>query len=189
MSARQVGEFAAGVLLVGGVMLGLLALVDHVLTAGAIPGWLPVSAAAVLLLYPAGWVVRRGAPGHAHGGARGQVATHEAGHVVAARALGGRVLSAELHRDGGGLVTWDMPARVAGAKTNVAFLLAGQYAAGTSRGCGGDRAAVRRELRQVPAAERAAVRAAADRRARQIVSSSQGEIRRIAAQLDEKGRL
>jgi hypothetical protein len=131
----------------------------------------------------------RGLAGHAHGGNRALVAQHEAGHAVAARALGGRVRSAEVYRNGGGLVTWDMPANLSSPQNNVTFLLAGQYAAGTRAGCGGDQATIRSELRKVPRADRAAVQRAADRRARQIVSSRQGEIRRVAAKLDENGRL
>jgi hypothetical protein len=149
-----------------------------------------VGVAVLVVALCAGGVVRgrSGVAGHAHGGDRRRVAIHEAGHVVAARKLGGRVLSASLS-GGGGLVTWDMPVKVYSAQTNVAFLLAGKYAAGTSKGCGGDRAAIRRELRSVPASERSRVQSRAASQARSIVSSHSGEIRRVAARLDERGRL
>lgn len=144
-------------------------------------------AAGALIVLGLACRVRAGVGGHAHGSNRARVATHEAGHVVAARALGGRVLSAEVYSNGGGLVTWNMPAKVHSAETNVAFLLAGQYAAGTSAGCSGDQAEIRRQLRGMPDAGRVRSRAAS--RARSIVASHRGEIRRVAAQLDDKGRL
>lgn len=124
---------------------------------------------------------------HSHGGGRATIARHEAGHAVAARALGGRVRSAEMD-DHSGLVQAVLPTDDPGAA--ITFLRAGQYAAGTNRGAGADDDEVRRILRkEVPAVDRAAVRKAAERRARQIVRSRKGQIRRDAKTLGEKGRL
>lgn len=129
--------------------------------------------------------------GHVHGrgsGLRRLIAKHEAGHAVAARALGGQVLSATVSPTGdAGLVQARFhendPVKV------IAFLKAGQYAVGTSSGAGADDAAIRAELRTVPREDRSRVRREAERTARRIVSSRSGEIRRDAARLNEKGAL
>lgn len=128
----------------------------------------------------------RGVGGHSHAGDKPLSARHEAGHAAAARALGGRVHSATLNRDGSGYVDATIPD---GAQRAVAFLLAGQLAAGTRRGAQHDEAAIRRELARVPASERAGVRRAAERDARRIVSSQSGRIRRDARVLMERGHL
>jgi hypothetical protein len=124
--------------------------------------------------------------GHAHGGSRARVARHEAGHAVVVEALGGRVTSAHVS-DGGwlsgptGHVDW----RFSGgtdkqlAEKHIAALLGGQLAAGRTGGCWADDAQIRKILRDVPEADRAA----AERRARQIVSSRRTEIRRRADEL------
>ena len=129
--------------------------------------------------------------GHAHSGTRARVAKHEAGHVVAARRVGGRVKSADVYAGGGGLVTWT---GINGSEreqvvANIAFLRAGRYAAGTGAGCSGDDAAVRQMLRYLPTTDRAAAQRAGEAEARRIVSSNRGEIRRIANHLDRKGSL
>lgn len=180
---------ALGLAVAGGLLLAL---------GTRVPG---MSGGAALLLILGGLallVVRRastGAPGHGHGHTRESVARHEAGHVVAARAVGGRVLSARVD-DGGwlsgpsGRVEWDMSGRPLRAEVegNVAFLAAGRHA-GPGSGCSGDMAAIDRQIRRLPAAQRSAVRRAGESRARQIVSSRRGEIARTAARLDERGRL
>ncbi|MHA6623905.1 hypothetical protein ACU61A_00715 [Pseudonocardia sichuanensis] len=129
--------------------------------------------------------------GHAHGATgsrlRRKIAKHEAGHAVAARALGGRVLSAVVYDgDRGGLVHARLPGEPQAAVT---FLLAGQYAVNSSEGAGADNDAIRKVLREVPSKDRAQVKAHAKKHARRIVSSRSGEIRRDARTLDEKGRL
>lgn len=127
--------------------------------------------------------------GHAHGaGARQEVATHEAGHVAAGRALGGRIRSATVSSDGrSGLVHVTLPTEDPGAA--IAFWRAGALAAGTSRGASADDDLIRRELRGVPARDRRRVRRDAERAARRIVSRHASAIRRDAARLDERGRL
>jgi len=128
--------------------------------------------------------------GHSHGGTRARIATHEAGHVVGARGVGGRVTSAWLTNDEGH-VSWDMPHRDLEdeVRSNLTFLIAGEYAAGTGQGCGGDRDSYRRQLRRLPTEDRSRVRSTANRDARRIVSSNRGEIRRVAERLNENGRL
>lgn len=127
--------------------------------------------------------------GHAHGtGARQEVAVHEAGHVAAARALGGRVRSATVSRDGhSGLVQATLP--TGDSQAAITFLAAGKFAAGTSRGASADDDLIRRELRRLPTGDRSRVRRDAERDARRIVSSHAGRIRRDAARLDERGSL
>jgi hypothetical protein len=146
-----------------------------------------------------GWLVARrtggsgtaGIAGHAHGDDRPRIATHEAGHVVAARAQGGTVTSARMSNSGG-RVQWSMPdpgSTAIEVTQNVAFLRAGEFAAGRDGGCGADRSSVRRELRRLPSGQRGVVLRAGEQRARQIVSSRSGEIARVAARLNERGRL
>lgn len=121
---------------------------------------------------------------HGHGSDRPTIAVHEAGHAVAARKVGGKVLSATM-TDHEGLVRAEVPDE----RAAVAFLYAGQYAAGTRRGAHGDEAAIRAELKRLPANERAAAHKAAKADARRIVSRHRGEIRRDAAVLNDRGRL
>ena len=144
-----------------------------------------------------GWLVSRrvggasGVAGHVHGGERATIATHEAAHVVTARAVGGTVTSARMN-DHGGRVKWTMPdpnSLAVEVTQKVAFLRAGEYAAGRDGGCGGDRASVRQQLRRLPSGQRGVVLRAGEQRARQIVASRRGEITRVAARLNERGRL
>ena len=120
---------------------------------------------------------------HAHGDRR-TIAWHEAGHVVAARAVGGRGHSA-VASDTEGLVQATVP----DVRASVTFLRAGRYAAGTRRGCWGDEQAERAELRDVPRADRGQLVRDADRDARRIVRQHRGQIRRDAAALESRGRL
>ena len=144
-----------------------------------------------------GWLVaRRGSRtsavvGHSHGDERATIAVHEAGHVVAARAVGGTVTSARMN-DHSGRVKWTAPdpnSLVTEVTQNVAFLRAGEYAAGDDGGCGGDRSSVKQQLRRLPSGQRSVVRRAGEQRARQIVSSRSGEIARVAERLNRRGRL
>lgn len=129
--------------------------------------------------------------GHIHGGTRHRTARHEAGHWVAAKAVGGRPTSATIHNNGGGFVSWtgtrgsDRQQVVAA----VAFLDAGRRALGSSEGCSGDKDSIRATLRYLPSAERSAARREGEAWARRIVSSRSGEIRRVASRLDQHGRL
>lgn len=146
-----------------------------------------------------GWLVARrtgagsaaGTPGHSHGGDRTHIATHEAGHVVAAAEVGGTVTRVRMD-SGGGIVEWrhnSNPTLVQEVTANVAFLRAGEYAAGTRRGCGDDRAEVRAQLKRLPRTQQATVERAGDRWGRRITASRRGEIARVAARLNERGRL
>ena len=143
-------------------------------------------------------IPRRGLTGHVHSGPRSTVATHEGGHVVVARGVGGRVKSARIYSDGSGLVTW-----TGAGKTDyeqvvnaVAFLQGGRYAAGTSEGCGdgwlfksGDALSVEQVLKYLPTDQRAKARAEGERKGARIVSSRGGEIARVADRLDQRGRI
>lgn len=142
---------------------------------------LAVSGVAVL-----SWSPRRGVAGHSHPGPLTRSARHEAGHVVAARRLGGKVLSARLRRNGGGFVDARIPD---GPGPAVTFLLAGQIAAGTKQGAGLDDAAVAAELRGVPAGERGRVLRKATREAHRVVSAEAAEIAEVAEHLQRRGRL
>lgn len=122
--------------------------------------------------------------GHSHGPAGPRTARHEAGHMAAARGLGGRVVSARADEHGG-----YVEARMPGdPRSRVAFWLAGQYAAGTSRGAGVDDSLIRAELGRVPRGQRGGVRRDAERMARRVVGSSAGQIRRDAQRLQRHGR-
>lgn len=154
-------------------------------------GLLLCGAVGVALLLAGGGVkARQMVAGHAHGGTRARIAVHEAGHVVAARAVGGRVLKARMS-DHDGYVQWDMSGRdlEREVQSNLTFLKAGEVAAGTGAGCGSDRDAYRQELRRLPSEARGKVRSRADSEARRIVSSRSGEIRRVAEKLNRDGRL
>lgn len=128
----------------------------------------------------------RTATGHAHVGPLSLSARHEAGHMVAARYVGGHVTSAQLYRDGGGFVQARIPDK---PQSVVTFLLAGALAAGTDRGAEDDFAAVDRELSEVPIGERSRVLRDARADARRIVSRRAEEIARDAERLEQNGRL
>ena len=155
-------------------------------------GGLLVAALVVALLLGGGVKVAtsRTVAGHAHGGTRARIATHEAGHVVAARAVGGRVLDARMSNHDG-YVSWDMSHRDLAEEvaSNLTFLKAGEIAAGSGEGCGSDRAAYRQELRRLPSNVRGKVRSHAESHARRIVRSRQGEIRKVAEKMNRDGRL
>lgn len=125
--------------------------------------------------------------GHGHGGDRPTIARHEAGHAAAARAVGGRVTSAVMYGgERGGLVQARIPD---GPLPAVTFLMAGEIAAGTSRGTAGDRVAIRKELRGLSGSEAARVRRTATRDAHRIVRRASGRIESDARTLERKGRL
>lgn len=125
----------------------------------------------------------RAVVGHAHGTTR-IIARHEAGHVAAARATGGRVVSATAGR-GEGLVRAQLPS----VQAHLTFLRAGRYAAGTSAGCSADRQAERAVLREVPRGERAGVMRDADADARRIVRQHRSQIQQDARTLEQGGSL
>jgi hypothetical protein len=130
--------------------------------------------------------------GHAHGSGsssalRRKIARHEAGHAVAARAVGGSVISATLYAgESGGLVQARLPGD---PKAALIFLHAGQAAVSSSEGAGADNDLFRKVAREVPSKDRGRVSAEAKREARRIASSRSGEINSYARKLDERGRL
>lgn len=168
-------------LIVGGAILGLL--LAHAGSSAA--GVLVLGGAAVAIWAlagrrPAGRLAGgRAVMSHGHGTQR-IISRHEAGHAAAARALGGRVRSMRMWKDGGE-VQATLP--TSDPQAAITFWRAGRYAAGTGAGCSADDGFVRRELRDVPRADRARVRRDADRDARRIVRQRAGEIRRTAARL------
>jgi hypothetical protein len=121
-----------------------------------------------------------------HGHDRPTIARHEAGHAAAARALGGRVRSAQISNNGG-LVKATLP--TSSSQAAVTFWLAGQVAAGTTHGAHGDDQLIRRELRGFPSSERRQVLRAANADAHRIVRRHAGRIDRDTDRLDQKGRL
>lgn len=129
---------------------------------------------------------RRAVTGHTHVGPVSLSARHEAGHMAAARYVGGEVTSARLYRDGSGLVQARVPDN---PRAVVTFLLAGAAAAGTDRGAEFDQAAIQEVLDRVPAAERGRVLRKARADTDRIVSAGAEEIARNAALLQERGRL
>lgn len=98
---------------------------------------------------------------HTHGGHGTRLAArHEAGHYHVGRQVGGHVSGAEIFPDGSGVTYVDIPYK-AGAAAAVAVAVAGQVAAGTSKGCDGFKGSdfdfKRTILRSLPADQRAAV--------------------------------
>jgi hypothetical protein len=179
-------DLALGIVVLGGVALGVYHGVVSVIDSGALPLW-PLLALLVFPLLRMG-PAARSAAGHSHGDDLATVRRHEAGHVVAGRAVGGRIRSARVSRwSGSGWVDWDPPQwpirDAAGAQAQLTFLMAGELAAGNSEGCGYDRASVEHFLRAVPAGQRGRVRSAASSHARRIVSSRRAEIDRVARRL------
>jgi hypothetical protein len=120
------------------------------------------------------------APGHYPA----ETARHEAGHVVAARRIGGRVTSAVVNRDGSGYVR---VSGMASAAKRIGFLRAGEYAIHSGRGASADRAAVRAILREVPKADRARVLREGERIGRSAARSS--KVSGVASKLARDGRL
>lgn len=152
------GESAAGVLVLGGLVVAVWALAGR--TSGR-----PAAGRAMV--------------GYGHGTQR-LISRHEAGHAAAARALGGRVRRVEVWKDGG-LTSVTLPRD--DPQDAITFWRAGRHAAGTGAGCSDDDRLIRRELRRVPSADRSRVRRDADRDARRIVRRSAGPIRKEANRL------
>lgn len=121
--------------------------------------------------------------GHGHG--TNLIRTHEGGHYVAAKEMGGSVTSATVTSNGG-LVRARIPNKPENA---IAFWLAGQYAAGTSEGASEDNRLIRKELNRLPKDQRKAVEEKGKRMARSIVNSNGGAIKKVARRLGEKGKL
>lgn len=119
-------------------------------------------------------------------------AVHEAGHAVGGKVVGARKVVVVPKFFGG----WDVKAkRLPNARAALIFLLAGEYAAGTSEGCGsalfgdGDRAAFESTLREYSAGERSAVRREVQRETRRLVRANAAWIERVADCLLEHGKL
>ncbi|MBN9759863.1 hypothetical protein Ae406Ps2_6343c [Pseudonocardia sp. Ae406_Ps2] len=124
--------------------------------------------------------------GHGHGSTRALIARHEAGHAIAAQALGGRVVRGTM-TDDSGLVSAVLPGKV-GEQGAVTFLLAGERAAGTSRGTSGDRAAIRTELRGLDTRQRREVMHRARKDAARIVRTRRRQIDQVADRMNRTGR-
>lgn len=125
----------------------------------------------------------RAATGHFHGGSRRTRAMHEAGHYVAAKAVGGSVAGARVTGSGGYVNARNLP----NAKAQIIFQLAGGIAAGTGAGCSDDYASARRALQEYPPGERDRVWRQAQAEAQRIVSSNKREIRQVAEKLHHDG--
>ncbi|MBP2370678.1 hypothetical protein [Pseudonocardia parietis] len=168
-------------LIVGGVILGILVAHAGPHTAGILGlGCIAITVWALAGRTRGGRAASgRAVMGHGHGTQR-LISRHEAGHAAAARALGGRVRSMRMWKDGG-MVQATLP--TSDPQAAITFWRAGRHAAGTGTGCGADDDLVRRELRSVPRADRARVRRDADRDARRIVRRHASEIRRDAARM------
>jgi hypothetical protein len=173
LCARFGGGFTGfGALLAGLRLIGVAAL---------------VVAGLVLAARLSGRSAGHGGVAHVHGGQREDIARHEAGHAVAARAVGGRVTSARIYSgDRGGLVQTRLPQ---GPLPAVTFLIAGQIAAGTTTGAGADNAAIRRELRGMSGGDARRVRTQATRDATRILARRSSEVDRNTDTLIRKGHL
>lgn len=118
------------------------------------------------------------------------IAYHEAGHLVTAHALGGRVISGNLLREGDrvGLARIDHDTLT--PQGSVAVALAGAIAERRVSGRGeesrGDKSRMLLALQQVRGGTQLKVYGAAKRQAEQIVQSNWGAIERVASRLLEK---
>lgn len=177
IGAVGLAGFAAAVVAVeSGVLDQLVAAVAP--TAGVVV--LAAVVALVLRVVPRDGVLRiRIAPGHHVA----EAITHEAhGHAAVAHGVGGKGIRARVYRDGSGWCDVRGPLTVA---QELAITRAGEYVAGP-RGCSSDRARARRELQQVPRAQRRGVSAEADALVRRHAGSAYG--RRVARALERTGR-
>lgn len=128
---------------------------------------------------------------HTHGGHEAKVAArHEGGHVALAKAAGGRVLSAHINPDGSGVTYVRLPAS-ATAVDEIAVCVAGEVAARTRSGCGGDQDNMRAVLASLPPHERAAAKKAGYSRASSVVNGFLGDggVSSTAEKLLRDGRL
>lgn len=94
-------------------------------------------------------------------------ADHEGGHCALVKAAGGRVLDAWINPDGSGFTRYKLPSGVS-ITDLIAIKVAGEVAAGTSRGCESDQASMRAVLATLPPEERDAARRAGYDRARAV---------------------
>lgn len=113
-------------------------------------------------------------------------ARHEAGHAIVARKLGGYVYKVVIRPDGSGTT---YVKKMGSLVEEVAVTYAGEYAAGTSRGCSGDHALTRAYLRMAPNSERARVHREGKALARRMVSRHSGAINSMANKLLERGHV
>lgn len=124
---------------------------------------------------------------HGHGEDRRSTAEHEAGHVVLAQAVGCRDVSARIMSSTTGYTSYWTPDGFS-VRDDVAISIAGEYASGSSAGCGSDRASARKALGSVPWSARGRERDKGQSYARRILSSRRAEVQRIADRLERTGR-
>lgn len=174
------------------VFVSAVALTALTALANGNPGAALALAALVIVLYRATRMVGgRKLAIHTHGGHEAQVAArHEGGHVALAKAAGGKVLGARINPDGSGVTYVRLPAS-ATAVDEIAVCVAGEVAARTSSGCGGDQANMRAVIAALPPGERAAARKAGYARASNVVNGffGDGGVSSTAEKLLRDGRL
>jgi hypothetical protein len=183
----MVKDVAIGIVIISSLAAGIYFIVISAIDSGVIPLWPLV----ILILIPLGRLFgpreMRSASGHSHGNDMDTLRLHEAGHVVAGKAVGGKIKSVTVSPWTGGWVEWNPPkwpiTDAEGAQSQITFLLAGELAAGSREGCNYDRASVEYFLRKIPSGQRESTRRAATRHAQQIVSSKRSEINRVARRL------
>lgn len=132
--------------------------------------------------------VRTARTGLGHG--TDEAATHEGGHCALVKAAGGTVLDARIYPDGSGYTRFRMPSK-ATVVDQLAVDVAGEVAAGTSRGCESDHAYRDALLATLPSSERAAAKKAGYDRASNVVKGffTDGGVSHTARRLMERGRL
>lgn len=120
-------------------------------------------------------------------------ARHEAGHAAVAKALGARKVHSWIRKDwtgdyygytgvsgwrGGGITPVE----------DYAWTVSGEYAAGTSAGCGSDRSVAAAIRSEVGWSQSGRVAGTGKSLARRLLSERSGEVIRIADHLERKGR-
>ena len=121
---------------------------------------------------------------HRHGGDEPgeDVRTHEAGHWVTGRALGGHGGYAQANPDGSGVVVMyhrKEPTIV----ERVAISRAGAMAEGSNAGAQFDQAITKAALRRAPHGDRARLKREGEQLAARILSSNAGKVRKVAKSL------
>jgi hypothetical protein len=197
ISTRELAVLAAGVAVIGGVMLTAINGALWFLTGGAVT-LLGPTVVGVLVVGAAGWALLAarsraryiGGPRmivHTRGNSDREVAAwHEAGHVAMTRAVGGKVKAVAIHNDGSGYTSLRLPRGIEPA-ARVAVDVSGEVGSGTSAGCSSDHSYMRSLLRTLPAGERAGVKAAGYALAR--ATCTRAALGSTAQRLIERGRI
>jgi hypothetical protein len=158
-------------LIVGSVIVGMLAYGTGVF--GNSRFIVMLAAVGIIFLVVRSWAMTstplggRMVKGHIHAGDLNMVRRHEGGHASVAEGLGGRVVKIETYENGGGWTYVRIPYNTSikgdWQRKSTAFLLGGQMAVNSQKGCSYDNEQIRKNLNTVPSSMRGQVKADARR--------------------------